>query len=322
MRVEALQYFLAIAECGSYSQASRRLYISQQGLGKAVRALERELDVSLFEKTGRKLHLTDAGKRLVPLARKHVELDRMTRDAMREFSSSRSKSDIVLWAMPFASSVVFNLMKDDMESWGLRDVVLVECDLPEIVDSLHDPEGKCGLALVAVPLSEAQALMQDDGIDFVPLVASDLGVIGTSALLSPRRHSISAGEVAQLPVAAYSERVLDGLVRELFVKHPLQKELMHTTNLKMIEEVVEAGRAITFWDSFSAFLGAESDMRIFVPIDGSPTFVLGVGARKSGIHDEAEEYLRRLSECIMTVCAPYQASHPLPSVHHHHIPGR
>lgn len=39
MRIEVLEYFLEIAECRSFSQASSNLFISQQGLSKAMRAL-------------------------------------------------------------------------------------------------------------------------------------------------------------------------------------------------------------------------------------------------------------------------------------------
>ena len=45
MRIEVLEYFLEIAECRSFSQASSNLFISQQGLSKAMRALESELGV-------------------------------------------------------------------------------------------------------------------------------------------------------------------------------------------------------------------------------------------------------------------------------------
>ena len=58
MRIETLQNFIEIAKCGSFYRASQRLFISQQGLNKSIRALEHELDARLFERTHRGVKLT------------------------------------------------------------------------------------------------------------------------------------------------------------------------------------------------------------------------------------------------------------------------
>ena len=57
--------FLATAEEGSFSAAARALGMSQPTLGRQVEALERELGVALFERAGRGLVLTPAGRDLV-----------------------------------------------------------------------------------------------------------------------------------------------------------------------------------------------------------------------------------------------------------------
>ena len=46
MRFEALAYFLEIAESGSFTQASKRLFVSQQGLSKAIKALESTVTIA------------------------------------------------------------------------------------------------------------------------------------------------------------------------------------------------------------------------------------------------------------------------------------
>ncbi len=63
-----VQSFLAVAETGSLSEAARRLGQSQPTIGRHIRALERQLQVSLFERHQRGLKLTDEGAALVPNA--------------------------------------------------------------------------------------------------------------------------------------------------------------------------------------------------------------------------------------------------------------
>lgn len=62
MDVKQIEKFLAIIETGSFSQAAEELYISQSSLSKQIIALEQELDVQLFDRTKRKISLTEAGK--------------------------------------------------------------------------------------------------------------------------------------------------------------------------------------------------------------------------------------------------------------------
>lgn len=61
--------FMATVEAGSLTAAARQLKLAQPTLGRQVAALEEALGVTLFERPGRTLVLTDAGKRLVEHAR-------------------------------------------------------------------------------------------------------------------------------------------------------------------------------------------------------------------------------------------------------------
>ncbi|MDO9458155.1 LysR family transcriptional regulator [Nocardioides sp.] len=65
-----LEYFLAIAEAGSFTHAARVLSIAQPSLSYAVRGLEKELGETLFERHGRGVRLTPAGQALVGPARR------------------------------------------------------------------------------------------------------------------------------------------------------------------------------------------------------------------------------------------------------------
>ncbi len=60
-----LEHFLAVAEAGSFTRAAARLHVVQSTLSVSVRALEHELGVTLFERTTRRVELTDAGRALL-----------------------------------------------------------------------------------------------------------------------------------------------------------------------------------------------------------------------------------------------------------------
>jgi LysR family transcriptional activator of glutamate synthase operon len=70
METRQVQYFISIVEAGSFSAAADELYISQSLLSKQIMALEKELGVTLFDRSKRKISLTDAGEAFLKHARK------------------------------------------------------------------------------------------------------------------------------------------------------------------------------------------------------------------------------------------------------------
>lgn len=66
---DQLSVFLAIVECGSFSGAARKLNRAQSAVSYAIANLERLLELELFDRTGRKPVLTEAGRALLDEAR-------------------------------------------------------------------------------------------------------------------------------------------------------------------------------------------------------------------------------------------------------------
>jgi DNA-binding transcriptional LysR family regulator len=62
MEIKQIQYFLAVVTTGSFSAAAAELYISQSSLSKQIIVLEKELGFSLFDRSRRKIALTQAGE--------------------------------------------------------------------------------------------------------------------------------------------------------------------------------------------------------------------------------------------------------------------
>ena len=72
MQLAQLRYLLATAETGSFRAAAAKLYVSQSSVSVAVRDLERECGVTVFERTARGVTLTAEGAELANYARNVV----------------------------------------------------------------------------------------------------------------------------------------------------------------------------------------------------------------------------------------------------------
>lgn len=64
-----LQVFMVAAETENFSEAGRRLQISQPAVSGHIQSLEQRLNTRLFERTGRNIKLNDVGEALVPVVR-------------------------------------------------------------------------------------------------------------------------------------------------------------------------------------------------------------------------------------------------------------
>ena len=70
MDTQALSAFLEVADTASFSKAAERLFLSQPAVSKRIATLEDQLGRQLFDRVGRQISLTDAGRALLPYARR------------------------------------------------------------------------------------------------------------------------------------------------------------------------------------------------------------------------------------------------------------
>ncbi|MCZ4578413.1 LysR family transcriptional regulator [Gordonia amicalis] len=69
MEMRQLEYFVAVADEESFTAAAQRVHTTQPNISAQIRSLERELGSALFDRSGRSVRLTDAGRAALPAAR-------------------------------------------------------------------------------------------------------------------------------------------------------------------------------------------------------------------------------------------------------------
>jgi LysR family transcriptional activator of glutamate synthase operon len=98
MEIKQVQYFLAVAEAGSFSSAADELYISQSSLSKQIIALEKELGLQLFDRSKRKISLTEAGKIFLKHA---IHLNEIHKDMLTDIGEyKKTTASLSIAAIP------------------------------------------------------------------------------------------------------------------------------------------------------------------------------------------------------------------------------
>ena len=89
MDIRTLRYFVEIARCKSFTHASQRLFVTQPTLSRQIAELEEELGQTLFDRTNRRIELTEKGVFLLHRAQAILELVESTK---REAASTAELS--------------------------------------------------------------------------------------------------------------------------------------------------------------------------------------------------------------------------------------
>jgi len=163
MELRHLDYFVAVAEQLSFSRAAENRLVSQPALSQQIRQLEQELGVPLFDRIGKRVTLTEAGRALLPHARQILSAVAAAQNEVRELGRLvRGKTS--LGAPPTVSihRLPTLLTRFERKYPGLE-VTLREAGTETLVRLIQD--GLLDLAIVATdllpPEVEATPLLEE-----------------------------------------------------------------------------------------------------------------------------------------------------------------
>jgi len=167
-----LDYFVHVAELGSFSKAAVLLSIAQSALSTRVRKLEVELKQPLLHRNGRGVTPTDAGRRLLQHARGILmQVDR-TREELAEFRSTPSGHIVIGLPPTIARLLTVPVLKDFRGHFAEASIGVMEGLSASIVEWLTT--GRIDIGLVYNPAPSP-------AIEIVPLHEEPMYLIGTGS---------------------------------------------------------------------------------------------------------------------------------------------
>ncbi|BAK77754.1 transcriptional regulator, LysR family [Pseudogulbenkiania sp. NH8B] len=133
MELRHLRYFVVVAEELNFTRAAERLHIAQPPLSQQIRALEEQLGVALFERSKRRVALTDAGERYLQHVRRILaEVEQAADDARRA-----ARGEVGELRVGFTSSLPFTSLLPGLISDYRRHYPQVQLTLREMFTALQ-----------------------------------------------------------------------------------------------------------------------------------------------------------------------------------------
>jgi LysR family nitrogen assimilation transcriptional regulator len=195
MNLKQLEYFVSVAELGSFSKAALVLNIAQPALSRQVRLLETDLHVTLLTRNGRGVVLTEAGKRLFDHSVGILQLVSRVREDI-ESSRGEPAGRIVVGLPPSMGRLLtLPLVEEFRRVLPKARLAIVEGLSTHLSEWIST--GRVDLGLLYNPESQA-------ALEITPILDESLGLIspakgGAGTKVSPR-STAKLSELARLPL--------------------------------------------------------------------------------------------------------------------------
>ncbi|MCX2980569.1 LysR family transcriptional regulator [Halieaceae bacterium IMCC14734] len=273
MNIKDLRYFLAVAELQHFGRAAEQCCVSQPTLSGQIKKLEAELDVTLLERTNRRVMLTEIGEQVAVSARRILREVDTIQDAARS-SHDPLSGKFRLGAFPTLSTYIFpSLVPKVKQSLPDLRLILVEEKTAVLIEKLR--HGELDAALLALPVRDdflvSQALFDDEFLLAVPPeheLASQKS-IDQSVLKNHRLLLLEEGHC--LRDQALEVCQLNGIAEE---------QDFRATGLETLRQMVKAGSGITFMPRI-AVQAEEANIRYVPFTHPAPVRTIGLVWRKT-----------------------------------------
>lgn len=259
-----LEIFLVAAESLSFSDAARRLHLSQPTVSHHIKKLEGELKAQLFDRTGTSLKLTEAGRLLIPWARR-VMRDSIELQEMMDSLHDGVAGDLRIACSTTAGKYVLPQLAARFSQHypGVR-VSILRCTPEHIVPRLL--EGEANLGVISYEIHTEKMELQEFFEDVITLIVSGKHLWSSKPYIRP-------GELIGEPlIMRETTSGTRRVVLSELAKHDIGLEdlnvFMELGNAEAIVRTVAAGYGISFVSTLASACPLEGGNIVDVPVEG------------------------------------------------------
>lgn len=163
-----LRAFVSLARSGSFTQAGRELHLTQSAISHAIKALETDLGCQLFHRQGKSVHLTHAGRELLPSAETILQVmtqARSTLGTLDQTPRGRLRIGCTTAAAQFILPTVFREFK---ESFPLYEIKVICGETPDTIEKLMKGDVDLTVSLRPNDVSRLEChTIFDDELEFL-----------------------------------------------------------------------------------------------------------------------------------------------------------
>lgn len=278
MNLRDLQYVVTVADLGNFSQAAEQCHVSQPTLSAQVKKMEEYLDVTIFERTNKRVMVTQTGEAIVQAGRRILQEVDVIKD-ISKLAQDPMAGTFRIGAFPTLASYYFPQVVGDMRNhFPKLKLILIEEKTDTLIEQLV--AGDIDAALLALPIHhdflETAALFDDDFY-----------------LAVPTGHELASAKKVDQRVLSDNELLLldeghclrDQALDVCQINGANEQENVRATSLETLRHMVAAGTGITLMPKL-AISDHEPAIRYIPFREPAPGRTIGLVWRKTSPRKE------------------------------------
>lgn len=294
MNLKQLEAFVKVAETKNFSEAARRLYLTQPTVSAHVAALERELDVCLLRRNTKAVELTDAGRELYGYAEEMLRIERKIKEhfGLRE----KEKRTLRIAASTIPSQYLLpRIMVRYQEKYPGEQLQVMETDSAGVVEQIISRRADLGFA--GTQLEEKRCA-------YLPFYRDELVVIapGNERFRSRLGQEVTAWIMKEplilREVGSGTRREAERLLGQMGVEMDGLNIAASMENQETIKRSVRSGMGVAILSRLAAEDEISSGKLLAFPLgrEGGTRNINLVYDRTRTVTPEAEKFIKTVKE--------------------------
>jgi len=259
-----LKSFLVASEHLNFSEAAKHLHLAQSTISHHIKLLEGELGVELFDRSGHGLTLTEAGRLLLPWARKIIQQAVEMKEVMDSLQSGIVGHLRIACSTTAGKYVLPQLAARFCQRFPRIRVSILACMPPDVAHRLL--EGEVNLGVVSTEIN-------DPGLEYQVFFQDSINLIVSRDHPWAVRTSVEPEEIINEPVimrepTSGTRRVMLSELAKYDISQDDLNVFLELGNAEAIVRTVAAGYGISFVSSLASACPLERGNVVDVPVRG------------------------------------------------------
>ena len=204
MKLQQLRYVVAVAECGSITEAARRLFVSQPSITTSIRELERDLGIDIFERTNKGMRLSKDGETFLGYARQVLEQVDLMESHYRQDAAPSPRFAVSCQHYSFAVEAFVDVIRTfNAERY---DFTLREEQTHEIIEDVAHLRSELGVLYLSSRNREVIGkMLRANELEFQPLFRAEPHVFICAAHPLAGRASVTLDDLDDYPYLSFEQ---------------------------------------------------------------------------------------------------------------------
>lgn len=199
-----LKYAITIAGCGSFREAATKLFVSQPALSTAIKELEEEIELQLFERTNKGIIVTKSGEDFIIYAKEAVSQYKIIEDRFIVKDKNKCYFSVSMQHYVFAIHAFSNVVREYDSPKYVYAVRETQTD--QVLHDVRDLKSEVGIISYSKHnVKVMKRLIRDYALKFVPLMVKETYVYVWKEHPLADRYELSLEDLTEYPCVSFDQ---------------------------------------------------------------------------------------------------------------------